>query len=252
MEFKKHIIIFTVIMTIFGAMVETAYGAPKPEVKKDWNISFLGTVQVPAQLEIVDVIDVIGEYLKFSEKISKDNLSKNTPPKVKIPTSEEIAELFTSNNIGVYQLALKNNGSYNTVFIITGKIPKQYNTNGIKFFNTLTNIDPQKQEELHKLILKGMDEIYTKVPDLQNLFQLEILEFYPFEKMTNKNAQIISAGGSVAVRTFKLIQPMALKVYFVNKSSEIYLFGVIGSGPDRKMWDDMTKEMLSTARWSWL
>lgn len=252
MGFKKYIFVFTFILTILGSIAGTTYGAQKPEVKKDWNISFLGTMKVPAQLEIVDGKDVIEEIVKFSEKVNKSHPAKDTISKVQTLSPEDIAEAFTNNNIGVYQFALKNNGSYNIAMVFAGKLPAKYNTTGLTFFDKLKNTNQQQQVEIHQLILKGMDDIYTKVPDLQDLFQLEILEFYPFEQMDNKNVQIVSVGGSVAVRTFKLIQPFALKTYIINKNSEIYIFGVLNSGPDRKIWDDMTKKMLSTARWNWL
>lgn len=250
MNFKKYIAMLTVVITVSVTMLATAYGAPKPELKKDWDISFLGTMQVPEQLEIIDGKDVIEEVMKFSEKASKAYPLKPTAPKVKAPSFEDVSEFFTTNNIGVYQLALKNNGSYNTAILFAGKIPAKNNTNQLIFFDKLKNTDPQKQKELHTLILKGIDEAYTKVPDLQNLFQLEIIEFYPFERMTSQNVEMISMGGSIAVRTFKLIQPAAFKIYVINKNAEIYIFGVINSGPDRKMWDDMTKEMLSNLQWN--
>ena len=76
MRLKKYIIVFTVIMTVFGAMIEITYGAPKLKEKRDWNIPFLGTLQVPAQLEIVDGKDVIREIITFDEKVKKSNPSK--------------------------------------------------------------------------------------------------------------------------------------------------------------------------------
>lgn len=250
MRLKKYLILFTVIMSVFGVMPATTYSAPKLEEKQDWNISFLGTMQVPTQLEIVDGKDVIGEIIKFAEKAHKSRPANDGISKVQTHSPEEIAEFFTNNNIGVYQLALKNNGSYNIAMVFAGKIPEKVNANGLSFFDNLKNTTPQKQEELHHFILSGINDMYTKVPDLQDIFQLEILEFYPFEQMNNKNSRIISLGGSAAVRTFKLIQPFALKTYIINKDSELYIFGVLNSGSDRKLWDDMTKEMLRTARWN--
>lgn len=252
MGLKKYVIVFTFLLTVLGPMVGTAHGEPRQEVKKAWNISFLGTMQVPAQLEIVDGKDVIGEILKFSAKLNNSHPGENTISKVQTLSPEDIAEAFANNNIGVYQFALKNNGSYNIAMVFVGKLPEKYNATGLIFFDKLKNTNQQQQEEMHKLILKEIDNVYTKQPDLQDMFQLEILEFYPFEQIFNKNAHIVSAGGSVAVRTFKLIQPLALKTYIINKNSEIYIFVVLNSGPDRKIWDDMTKEMLSTARWNWL
>ena len=250
MNFKKYITMLTVVMTVSITMLATAYGAPTPELKKDWDISFLGTMQVPAQLEIVDGKDVIEEVMKFSEKASKAYPMKSTVPKMKAPSFEDVSQFFTTNNIGVYQLALKNNGSYNTAILFAGKVPAKNNTNELIFFDKLKNTDSQKQKELHTLILKGIDEAYTKVPDLQNLFQLEIIEFYPFERIISQNVEMIGMGGSVAVRSFKLIQPAAFKIYVINKNAEIYVLGVINSGPDRKMWDDMTKDMLSNMQWN--
>lgn len=249
---SKYFIVVVVLLANFMAMMGIAYGAPKEEMKKAWNISFLGTLQVPAQLEIVDGKDVMVEIMKLSEKMEKSYPSKKKNPEVKNTTPEEIAATFDENKIGFYEFALKNNGTYNIALVFAGKLPANMNAGGIAFFETLKSTDKQKQEEIHKLILTKMDEIYEKAPDFKDMFQMEILEFYPFEQMTNKNAQIISVGGSVALRTFKLIQPAAFKVYFINKNSELYVFGVINSGQDRKLWDDMSKEMLSSARWSWL
>ncbi|MBC8016512.1 MAG: hypothetical protein H7X79_12315 [Sporomusaceae bacterium] len=248
MRLEKYAIVITVIMTVFGATIGTTHGAPKSEEKKDWNIPFLGIMKVPVQLEIVDGKDVIVEIIKFSEKINQSHPVKDTISKVQAPSPADIAEAFANNNIGVYQLALKNNGSYNLAVVFAGKLPENYNATGLTFYDKLKNTNQQQQEEIHKLILKGIDDIYTKEPDLQDMFQLEILEFYPFEEMENKNAQIVSVGGSVAARTFKLIQPLALKIYLINKDSDIYVVGVLNSGPDRKLWDNMTKEMLRTAR----
>jgi len=252
MRLNKYVIVFTVIMTVIGTMIGTTHGAPKPEVTKDWNISFLGTMQVPAQLEIVDGQDVLGEIVKLGEKMNKSQPVQDGISKVPTISPADIAEAFTNNNIGVYQLALKNNGSYNIGMVFVGKVPAQYNSTGLTYFDKLKNTNQQQQEEIHKLILKGINDVYTKEPDLQNIFQLEILEFYPFQQIDNTHAQIISVGGSVAVRTFKLIQPFALKTYIINKNSDIYIFGILNSGPDRKIWDDMTQKMLSTARWNWL
>ena len=252
MRLKKYIIVFTVIMTVFGAMIEITYGAPKLEEKRDWNIPFLGTLQVPTQLEIVDGKDVIREIITFDEKVKKSNPPKDTVPTVEILSPQDIDEAFANNTIGVYQLALKNNGSYHIAMVFVGKIPAEYNTKGLTFFDKIKNTPQQKQEEIHTLILKGIDDIYTKEPALQNMFQLEILEFYPYEQIDSKKAQIVSVGGSLAVRTFKLIQPFALKTYIINKNSDMYVFSVLNSGPDRKLWDSITNEMLRTARWNWL
>lgn len=256
MRFKKYVIVFTVIMSVFVMMTETTYGAPKTEAKKDWAMSFLLTMQVPDQLEIVDGNSVIREILTLGEKMKKSHPTHDTLPKTQPFSPEDITQFFANHNIGIYQFALKNSGSYNTAMVFAGKLPAAHNAAGLTFFNNLKNMDQQKQEELHKLILKGIDEVYAEVyakePDLRDMFQMEILEFYPFEHIGTKDVKIISVGGSVAVRSFKLVQPFAVKTYIINNNSDIYIFSVLNSGPDRKLWENMTKEMLRTARWDFL
>jgi len=233
-------------------MIATGYCAVKGEEKKDWNISFLGTFQVPAQLEIVDGKEVIIEVLKMSEKMGE----QNTPTKEKLSANtvspEAITAFFEENKIGLYELALKNNGSYNVALLFAGKLPADMNADGVAFLADLKGIDKKQQEEIHTLLQKQINDMYAQNPEMKDIFEIEILEFYPFEQLTNKNAEMISIGASVAVRAFKLIQPGACKVYFINKNSELYVFGIINSGQDRKLWDNMSKEMLSNARWSWL
>lgn len=252
MSRRKYFIVLVVLLANILNMTGVVCAAPKVETQKDWNISFLGTLQVPAQLEIVDGKDVFGQMMKVAETMGKSNPSKIDSPKVKAVSPEEIAAMFDDNKFGLYEFALKNNGTYNVAIVFAGKIPASMNAAGITFFNTLKSTDKQKQEELHKTILKGLNDIYVKAPEMKDVLQLEILEFYPFEQITNKKAQIVSVGGSVALRTYKMIQPAAFKIYFINKNSELYVFGVINSGQDRKMWDNMSKEMLSSARWNWL
>ena len=249
MRIEKYVVVCAVVMMVFGSMIGTTYGAPSEEGKKDWNISFLGTMQVPDQLEIVDGKDVILEMVKIDEKAKKEHPVKVADLKAKTFSPQEITEAFEKNNIGVYQFALKNHGSYNTAFVFVGKLPAQYNVNGVTFFDTLKNMNRKKQEEVHKMILKGIGDVYAKDPELKNVFDVEILEFYPFKQIDNENAKIVSVGGSLAVRTFKLVQPFAFKTYIVNKNSEIYIFTILDSGSDRKIWDKMTKEMLKTAQW---
>ena len=252
MRNRKIFVVLVVLVTAFLVMAGTAYGASKENSNKDWNISFLGTMQVPAQLEIVDCKDVLVEMTKINEKLATAKPAKAQKPNEKVTSPEEVAAAFEKNNIGIYEFALKNNGTYNTAWVFAAKIPDELKPAGITLFDELKATDKKQQAEIHRKILKGMDEFFTKVPDLTEIFQMEILEFYPFEQMTNKNAQIVSVGGSVVFRMYKLIQPAAFKVYFIKKNSELYVFGVVNSGPDRKMWDNMSKEMLSSARWKLL
>lgn len=247
---RKYLILLAVLVTTLLPMMGTVYGAPKEESKKLWNIPFLGTMQVPDRVEIVDGKDVVGQIMKMSNSMAKANSSPAKRSNVKMSSPEEISAMFDDNKIGIYEFAVKNNGAYNIALVFAGKIPTEGNASGLAFFEKLKNSDKEKQVEIHKIILNGINEAYGKVPELKDMFELEILEFYPFEQLTNKNAQIISVGGSVAVRTFKMIRPVAFKVYFINKDSELYVFGVINSGLDRQMWDTMSKEMLSSARWS--
>lgn len=238
------------LLAICIASMETAYGAEKNDSKAAWNISFLGALPVPAQMEIIDIKDVLIELSKLNAKTEEQNPPKDNNLKKKVMSPEEIAAVFETYNIGVYEFAIKNNGTYNTALAFAGKAPAQMNANGIKFFNRLQTTSKQQQKEIHMAILKGIDEVYAKKPDLKNVFELEILEFYPFEHISNKNVEIISIGGSMAIRTFKLIQPAAFKVYFINKNAELYIFAVINSGLDRKMWDQMSQDMLTNAQWN--
>ncbi len=246
---KSKLFMVIVVMTTFLVMAGTAYGASKETSTKDWNIQFLGTLQVPAQLEIVDAKDVITAIGKISEKVEKEKAAKGQKPTAEVMSAQDIAANLEKNNVGIYEFALKNNGTYNTAWVIAFKMPEEFKPTGLSFFDRIQKMDKKQQAELQTQIISGMNKVFTEVPELKDIFEMEILEFYPFEQMTNKNAQIVSVGGSVAFRMYKMIQPAAFKVYFIKKNTQMYVFGVINSGPDRKMWDNMTQEMLGSARW---
>lgn len=246
---KRKLFALVFVMMTFLVMAGTAYGAPKETSTKDWHIQFLGTLQVPAQLEIVDAKDVIMAIGKISEKVEKEKAAKGQKTTTEIMSAQDIAANLEKNNVGIYEFALKNNGTYNTALAITFKMPEEFKATGLTFFDNIQKMDKKQQTELQKQIITGMNKVFTEVPELKDIFEMEILEFYPFEHMTNKNAQIVSVGGSVAFRMYKMIHPAAFKVYFIKKNTQMYVFGVINSGPDRKMWEDMTKTMLGGARW---
>lgn len=236
------------MLTIWITMVLTVT-ATEAE-KKNWDIPYLGRLYAPVELEIIDGKDVITEFIKMSETIEKSSPVKNQS---QVTFSDKtIEEGLSSTQISFYQLAMKNNGTYNTAFLFAGRATEEWNKQGVDFFNKLKSMDSKQQVETHAFILKIMDELYTHKPECKNIFQLEILEFYPFEQFSNKNAQIISVGGSIALRTFKIVYPTAFKIYFIKKDSHFYILGEIDSGTNRKMWQSMTKEMLSTALWSWV
>lgn len=249
---RQRFVVLVALVTTFLMMVGTAYGAPKENGTKDWDISFLGTMQVPAKLEIVDCKDVLVELMKISQEMEKTKPASTKKTNEVVISPEEVAAAFTKNKFGIYEFALKNNGTYNTAMVFAFKMPDELKLSGMTFFDELQKIDKKQQAAIHKQIVTGMNEVFTKCPELKDTFQMEILEFYPFEQMTNKNAQIVSVGGSVAFRMYKLIQPAAFKVYFIKKNTDLYVFGVVNSGQDRKMWDNLSKEMLMSARWKLL
>lgn len=241
-----------VVATTFFGVAGTAYGAEKESLGyKDWNIAFLGTLQVPGGLEIVDYKDVVAELLKVIDK--EEKLKQIQQEKQDINgtavSPEEIMAALEKYNLGIYQFALKNNGSYNTAFVVVAEIPEELKPEGLALFDKLLRQDKKNQEAIHREIIKGMDEVYAAAPETKDIFQMEFLEFYPFEQLTNKNAQIVSVGGSVAFRLFKLVMPAATKVYFIKNNKDMHVFGVVNSGPDRKLWDNMSKDMLKKARW---
>lgn len=246
MKKSKWFVVIAVWLTAYLSMSGIADCAAE---EKTWDISFLGTLKVPAQLEIVDAKDVITEIGKISEKIEKENVAKGVKPAARIISPQEVIAALEKNHVGIYELALKNKGSYNTAFVITFKFPREFEAAGVNFFDSLQKMDKNQQAEVHKQILAGMDTAYAKIPDLKGILEMEILEFYPFEQMTNANAEMISVGGSVAFRMYKIIEPAAVKVYFIKKNKQFYVFGLINSGQDRKLWEDMTKKMLSDAQW---
>lgn len=249
MQKRKLFVVVFVLLTTFWVMIGTAYGAPKESGTKEWDISFLGTLQVPAQLEIVDAKDVIMAIGKVAEKVEKEKAAKGQKTTTEVMSAQDIAANLEKNKVGIYEFALKNNGTYNTALVIVFKMPEEFNPTGLSFFDRLQKMDKKQQAEIQKEIITGTNKVFAESPELKDIFEMEILEFYPFEHMTNKNAQIVSVGGSVAFRMYKIIQPSALKVYFIKKNTQMYVFGVINSGPDRKMWEDMTKIMLDGAQW---
>lgn len=251
MNAKKYVMVLTVLMATLLPVVGIAYGAPQNEDSKLWNIPFLGTMEVPKQLEIIDGKDIVWQMIKVGNegmKLNPNAYKQGNTVKATLP--EDVATMFDESQMGFYEFALKKNNTYSVAFVFAGKVPENGNQGALAFFEKLKSTDKQKQAELQQLIRLQMADAYQKVPGLKDLFQLEILEFYPFEQFANKEAQVISVGGSLAVRSFKILSPVACKVYFINKNSEIYVFGVIDNGTDRQTWDDMSKKMLSNAYWS--
>ena len=252
MLIRKWFVICVVLAATFFSMAGTTYGAAKEEAgSKDWNIAFLGTVQVPGGLEIVDYKDVLAEMMKVidqEEKLKQIQQEKQDLGGTSVSAEEVLASL-EKYNLGIYQLALKNSGTYNTAVVLAMEIPEELKPAGFAMFDELLKQDKKKQEAIYGEIVKGLDGLYAATPEVKNVFQMEILEFYPFEQLTNKNAQIVSVGGSVALRFFKLVMPAAAKMYFIKNNTNLYVFGVVNSGPDRKLWDNMSKDMLSKARW---
>ncbi|WP_110955499.1 hypothetical protein [Anaerosinus massiliensis] len=245
MDLKRMISAMVIVLVIGSAGIVNA------SATKAWEIPFLGTLQVPEQLEIIDGKDVMFAFVKYGEEIEKNkNKNKILRSEFKANPYEEIEKAFDQNYIGVYQFAFKDKGSYNTAFGFAGKIPAQYNANGIDFFDVLKHTDRKKQEEIHTLILKTMKDIYEKETGLKDTFDIEILDFYPLKQFKNEEVQVISGGANLVVRNFKLVRPFAVKVYLIQKNSEIYVFGVLNSGYDRKFWDKMTEKMLRTADWT--
>lgn len=249
MKKGKLVLVLLVVMMSFTTITADVYGESPEQGKKSWYIPFFASMEVPEQLIIIDGKDIINEMAKLMETAGKSYPTRNNQNSKKI-SPEEIGDVFDENQIHFYQFALKENGSYQTAFAFVGKVPDEWNKPAMKFFSELQHIDQKGQQEIRRNILTKMGEAYTMVPELKNLLQVEILEFYPFEKFTSKNSQVVSVGGSIALYQFKMIQPAAFKIYFINKNSKIYLLGVINSGPNRKMWDAMTRDMLSTAQWS--
>ena len=254
MLIKKWFVVCMVLTTVFFGVAGTAYGAAKESAGyKDWNITFLGTLQVPGELEIIDYKDVVAELLKVIDKEEKLKQIQREKQDINgtAVSPEEIMAVLEKYNLGIYQFALKNNGSYNTAFVLAAEIPEELKAEGLALFDELLRQDKKNQEAIHREIIKGLDEAYAAAPEVKDIFQMEFLEFYPFEQLTNKNVQIVSVGGSVAVRLFKLVMPAAAKVYFIKNNKDMYVFGVVNSGPDRKLWDNMSKDMLSKAHWKW-
>ena len=249
MQKRKLVVIVFVLLTSLWIMLETAYGAPRESAAKEWDISFLGTLQVPAQLEIVDAKDVIKVIGEIAEKVEKEKAAKGQKTTTEVVSAQDMVASLERNNAGIYELALKNKGTYNIALVIAFKMPEEFKSTGLSFFDKLQTMDKKQQAEIQRQIINITTVALKEVPNLKDVFEMEVLEFYPFEQMTNKNAQIVSVGGSVAFRTYKIIQPAALKVYFIKKNTQMYVFGVMNSGPDRKMWDDMTKTMLGGAKW---
>ena len=251
---KKWFVVGMVLAAAFWGVAGTAYGAAKEEAaSRDWNIAFLGTLPVLGGLEIVDYKDVVAAMMKVIDKEEKLKQIQQEKQDVSgtAVSPEELLAALEKYNLGVYQFALKNNGSYNTAVVLVAEIPEEFKPAGLSLFDELLRQDKKKQEAIYGQIVKGMDELYRAAPEAKDVFQIEFLEFYPFEKLTNKNAQIVSVGGSVALRIFKLVMPAAVKVYLIRNNTDMYVFGVVNSGPDRKLWDNMSNDMLSKARWKW-
>lgn len=254
MLIRKWFVVCVVLASAFLGVAGTAYGAPKEEAShKDWNIAFLGTLPVQSGLEIVDYKDVVAAMMKVvnQEERAKQIQRESQDISGTAVSPEELLAALEKYNLGIYQFALKNNGSYNTAVVLAAEIPEELKPAGLALFDELLRQDKKKQEATYGQIIKGMDELYRAAPEAKDVFQMEFLEVYPFEQLTNKNAQIVSVGGSVALRIFKLVMPAAVKVYFIRNNTDMYVFGVVNSGPDRKLWDNMSKDMLSKACWKW-
>ena len=254
MLIKRWFVIGLVLSVAFFGVAGTAYGAAKEKAaSRNWNIAFLGTLPVQGGLEIVDYKDVVAAMMKVinQEEKAKQIQRESQDISGTVVSPEEVLAALEKYNLGVYQWALKNNGTYNTAVVFVAEIPDEIKPMSLALFDELLKQDKKKQEAIYGQIVKGMDELYSEAPEAKDVFQMEFLEFYPFEQVTNKNAQIVSVGGSVALRIFKLVMPAALKVYFIKNNTDMYVFGVVNSGPDRKLWDNMSKDMLSKAHWKW-
>lgn len=250
MRRKYSLLMILVLVVLFSWSTGVSYAAVKDEPSKNWSIPFMGVMPIPAQLEVVDGKDVVLAMLRmgetFEQQLPAEAKTRRTPPL----TAEDVEKAFEKYPVAFYQLALKNNGTYNTAFLFTAKIPQDMNLATTDLFDKIHKAEPQKQAEFQKLITDGLEMMYVKAPELRDVLSLEILEFYPFETMRNSEAEIVSVGGSVAARTFKLINPFAIKVYLIRNQTDYYVTALIASGPERKLWNDMTKEMLSKIRFS--
>lgn len=246
----KHACCLLLTLTIICLQAATLYAAPKTEEKKSWTIPFMGTMQVPAQLEVVDGKDVVLSLLRFSEKMEEQRPNKAKLGTQRQISTEDIEKAFAQVQIGAYELALKNNGTYNIAFLVAAKVPKEMTVMSGELFDTVKKADSEKQAEMYNQFTNAMELLYIQSPELKDVLLLEVLEFYPFERLKNRKTEVVSFGGSLAVRTFKLVQPFAFKMYIVKNNADFYVLALMTPGPERKLWNDMTKEMISKVKFS--
>ncbi len=244
----KNLLIILTLAISASALPSLGYAAAQTDKKPDSTISFLGTLEIPSQLEIIDMKDVFIEIIKMGEKLQEEKEAKEgssstgeIPKKI---SEENLRTALNQYDIGAYQFALKQNGSYNQAFVLAAKLPPNMKEAAGRFLGEMKTYDKKKQSELKALTEKAIQDAIASTPELKTSFSFELLEFYPFEYTKKGKLQMISAGGSMAVRTYKLIQPFAVKTYLLEKNSDYYVFAIINSGSDRKLWDNLTKEML--------
>ncbi|MDU4962327.1 MAG: hypothetical protein E6X17_16845 [Sporomusaceae bacterium] len=242
---KKQLFAVLAILTMLAAATVTGHSAPAA-ASRDWTIDFMGTLQVPVQLEIVDAKEVI---LGIEQISRHERAAKGMNTEADALQAQELAAALARNNIGIYQLALKRDNSYHTAIAFAAKLPEEMLPIGLGLFEELQSMDQQQQTEIRQRFLAEIETGLAASPELAELFNVEVLELYPFEQMTSKSAQIVSVGGSLAFRMYKLIQPAAFKVHFIRRNSQMYVFGVMNSGTDRRLWEDMTQAMLASAQW---
>lgn len=244
MKTKFSIISLLVLLLSLAALPLSLAAAPPQQT---WSSSPLGTMQAPSQLEIIDLKDVLAEMLRASEKYGKPGAQAAAIPGLpgKQATPESLLALFDKYNIGLYQLAIKNGTYYHTAYAGAMKLPSEVKFQAELLLQQIKNADKKQQADYQQLITALISQAFT-APELQDSFKFEILDFYPFESFTQKNVQAVSVGGSVALRMYNMLQPVAFKAYLLRNSGEYYVFLVVNSGPDQKLWNETSKAMLLT------
>jgi hypothetical protein len=250
---NKRIAVLLVMLAACFAVTGTVCAAGD-ETTRPWDIPFIGTLQVPARMEIIELKDVLAEAIKFEQKqqAAKQKvlpLNKDKAPAKKQLTLEDLDKFSKTSNFGLYEFAVKAEGTYSTAFAFAFKVPGKMTLDMHAFFNKLRDATTQQEEELRSTVMQGLELAYAKEPDMRDILAFEILEFYPFDRLESGDAEIVGVGGSVAFRTFKLICPVAGKVFFIRKNDELYVFGIVNSGVDRKRWAEIGTNMVSDIQW---
>lgn len=218
--------------------------------KRMMEIPQFGTMEIPEKLTVVNGSDVVKSMA--GSLLYLGDIMGNKMPKDKVPDKNKMRKVIDEMDrkareygIGIYQLALKDRGSYHTAMMFAVKLPREAYADLMKVQREIECMDRADQLEL----AMGLERITSSASFVVSGcnaadFGLEIMEVYPVECKMENRMKYTSVGGSVAVRLFKIISPYAFKLYLVQSENGMHLIGFASDGTQRGVWNKVVEKMM--------